>query len=186
MTEVFALWLPILLSAIFVFIASSIIHMAPLWHKNDYPAVKEQDKVMDALRPFEIPRGEYLLPRAKDMKEYSSPEFVEKVKQGPVMKLTVFPNSPISMGRNLTLWFIFVLVVSIFTAYIVGLALPEGSSYLEVYRIAGVTSFIAYSLSLWQQSIWEGKSFGMNLKSTIDGIIYSLLTAGTFGWLWPR
>ncbi|HEX7420299.1 MAG TPA: hypothetical protein VF505_10460 [Thermoanaerobaculia bacterium] len=37
MTALTALWLPILLSALFVFIVSSIIHMAPLWHKNDFP-----------------------------------------------------------------------------------------------------------------------------------------------------
>jgi hypothetical protein len=24
------------------------------------------------------------------------------------------------------------------------------------------------------------------LKESFDGLIYSLLTAGTFGWLWPR
>ena len=38
MTTIAALWLPILLSAVIVFIASSIIHMAPLWHRNELPA----------------------------------------------------------------------------------------------------------------------------------------------------
>jgi len=26
----------------------------------------------------------------------------------------------------------------------------------------------------------------MTIKEVVDGLIYGLLTAGTFGWLWPR
>ena len=185
MTEVTALWLPILLSSVFVFIASSIIHMAPLWHKNDYPAVPDQDGVMNSLRPFNITPGEYMLPRAKSHEQKNSPEFNEKLNKGPVMMITVFPNGPFSMGKNLIQWFIFIVIVGIFVAYVAGRALPEGATYLEVYRFAGVTAFIAYSLSIWQMTIWGNRSVGMNLKSTVDGAIYSLLTAGTFGWLWP-
>lgn len=184
MTEVTALWLPILLSSVFVFIASSIIHMAPLWHKNDYRTVKDEDGVMDALRSFDIPPGEYMLPRAKDMAESKTPEFAEKMNKGPVVMMKVIPSGPFSIGKNLVTWFLYLIIVGIFTAYVSGLALPPGANYLEVYRIAGVTSFIAYALALWQLTIWGSRSFSLNLKSTVDAIIYSLLTAGTFGWLW--
>src|SRR5579863_8933433 len=45
-----ALWLPILLSSVFVFLASSIIHIAlPRWHKGDYLKVPNEDEVMDAM-----------------------------------------------------------------------------------------------------------------------------------------
>lgn len=186
MTEVTALWLPILLSSVFVFIASSIIHMAPLWHKNDYPAVPDEDSVMNSLRPFNIAPGEYMIPRAKNMADSKTSEFNEKLNQGPVMMITVFPNGPFNMGKNLIQWFIFIVIVGIFVAYITGLALPEGATYLEVYRIAGATAFVGYSLSIWQMTIWGNRSVGMNIKSTVDGAIYSLLIAGTFGWLWPR
>ena len=63
MTALPALWLPILLSSVIVFVVSSVIHMALPWHKSDYPPIPNEDKVMDALRPFAIPPGDYMVPR---------------------------------------------------------------------------------------------------------------------------
>jgi hypothetical protein len=186
MTALTALWLPILVSAVFVFIASSIIHMLPLWHKGDYPPVPNQDSVADALRPFAIPPGDYMMPRAANMKEMKTPEFQDKVKRGPFMVLTVLPNGPVSMGKALSLWFVFSVVVSFFAAYIAGRALGPGTHYLQVFRFAGATAFVGYSLALWQMSIWYGRSWKYTIIGTVDGLIYALLTAGTFGWLWPH
>ena len=186
MTALTALWLPILLSAVLVFIASSIIHMLPLWHKSDYPAMPQQDVVMAALAPMSIPPGEYMLPRAANMQEMKTPEFTEKLKRGPVMIATVMPPGPMSMGRSLSLWFIYLVVVSIFAAYIAGRALPPGAYYLDVFRFAGATAFIGYSVALWQMSIWYRRAWRYTVIETFDGLIYALLTAGTFGWLWPR
>jgi hypothetical protein len=93
MTALTALWLPILLSAVFMFIVSSIIHMAPLGHKNDYPMLQKQDDVMNALRPMALPSGEYMLPRPQNMKDMRTPEFKEKFARGPVLMMTVIPNS---------------------------------------------------------------------------------------------
>lgn len=186
MTELGALWLPILLSSVIVFLVSSLIHMAPLWHKNDYPKLPNEDQVRDALRPFAIAPGDYLVPRATGTAEMRSPEFAEKMRRGPNMILTVLPNSPWSMGRNLGLWFAYVVVVGIFAAYVSGRALAPGSVYLQVFRFAGVAAFLGYVGALWQMSIWFRRSWSMTLKATVDGLIYALLTAGTFGWLWPR
>ncbi len=186
MTALTALWLPILLSAVFVFIASSIIHMAPLWHRGDYPRLPNEDAVTSALRPLAIPPGDYLLPRAKGMDEFRTPEFQEKIRQGPVMMMTVMPNRAMSMARNLTLWFIYCLVVNFFAAYIASRALPPGTHYLQVFRFIGATAFLGYVLALWQMSIWYWRAWSMTIKATFDGLIYALLTAGTFGWLWPR
>ena len=185
MTPLTVLWLPILLSAVFVFIASSIIHMLPLWHKSDFPQVPNQDGLLDALRPFGIPPGDYLVPRAATAKDMRSPEFVEKQTRGPVVMMTVLPAGQPSMARPLTLWFLYILVVSSFAAYIAGRALPPGAEYLEVFRFAGATAFIGYALALWQMSIWYHRAWSTTLKSTFDGLIYAMLTAGTFGWLWP-
>jgi len=186
MTELTALWLPILLSSVIVFLVSSLIHMTPLWHKNDYPKVPNEDQVMDALRPFAIAPGDYLVPRATGTAEMRSPEFAEKMRRGPNMIFTVLPNGPWSMGRNLGLWFANVVVVGIFAAYVAGRALAPGSVYLQVFRFASVAAFLGYSVALWQMSIWYRRSWSMTLKATVDGLIYALLTAGTFGWLWPR
>lgn len=186
MTELHSLWLPILLSSVLVFVVSSLIHMASPWHKSDYPRVPDEDKVMDALRPFAISPGDYMIPRPSTRGEMGSPEFAEKMKKGPVMIVTVIPNGPMSMGTNLALWFLYSAVVGVLAAYITGRALPVGAKYLQVFRFAGATAFIGYSVALWQMSIWYRRAWSTTFKATVDGLIYALLTAGSFGWLWPR
>jgi len=186
MTELSVLWIPILLSSVVVFVVSSIIHMAMPWHKKDYPAVPDQDKVMDALRPFAIPPGDYMIPRPDSYGDMRSPAYIEKLKKGPVMIVTVVPNGPASMGKNLILWFVYSALVGLFAAYVAGRALPAGTQYLRVFRFVGTGAFLGYSVALWQMSIWYRRSWLTTFKSTVDGLIYALLTAGIFGWLWPR
>jgi hypothetical protein len=186
MTGLSLLWLPILLSAIAVFVVSSVIHMASPWHKSDYPKMADEARVLDTIRPLAIAPGDYMLPRPSSREEMRSPAFAEKMKKGPVLILTVFPNGPVSMGRSLGLWFAYALVVGVFAAYVAGRALPPGTHYLRVFRFAGVTAFLAYSAALWQMSIWYRRAWSTTTKATIDGLIYALLTAGIFGWLWPR
>jgi len=180
------LWLPILLSAVIVFVASSIIHMVLPWHKSDYPKVPDEDRLRDAVRPLAIPPGDYMVPRPSSMQDMKSPEFAEKMNKGPVLILTVKPNGPFSMSQNLIQWFIYCIVVGIFAAYVASRALPAGADYLHVFQLVGATAFIGYSLALWQISIWYHRAWSTTIKSTVDGLIYALLTAGTFGWLWPH
>jgi hypothetical protein len=186
MTHLLALWLPILLSAAAVFVVSSVIHMMSPWHKGDYPKLANEDKVMDALRPLALPPGDYMVPRPASMEDMKSAAFSEKMKKGPVVIMTVVPSGPPSMGKNLALWFLYSLGVGFLAAYVAGRALPVGASYLHVFRFAGVTAFIAYSAALWQISIWYSRSWVTTLKESVDGLIYALITAGMFGWLWPR
>ena len=186
MTGLVALAVPILLSAVIVFFASSIIHMLLPWHRNDYPKVPNEDAVADALRPFAIPPGDYMLPRCDTMAEMKSEAFTKKLSNGPVVIMTVLPNGRMSMGRNLSLWFVYCCAISVFAAYISGRALAPGENYLHVFRFAGATAFLGYAGALWQMSIWYRRAWSVTIKSTIDGLIYALLTAGTFGWLWPR
>jgi hypothetical protein len=185
MTGLSALWLPILLSAVLVFVASSLIHMASPWHKSDFPKMANEDQVMDALRPLAIPPGDYFFPRPGQREDMKSPAFAEKVKRGPVVLMTVMPGG-MSMGQSLVMWFLYVVVISAFAAYIAGRALPPGAVYLQVFRFAGATAFIGYTAALWQMSIWYRRALLTTIKSTVDGLIYASLTAGVFGWLWPR
>jgi hypothetical protein len=180
------LWLPIVVASVIVFAASSVIHMAPLWHKNDFPKMPREEEVLQALRPFAIPPGDYFVPRPGTRDEMRSPEFQEKVTKGPVAVMTVLPNGMFRMGSKLAQWFVFLVVASLFTAYVAGRALPAGSSYLKVFQIAGATAFIGYALALAPLSIWYERSWRLTLKAAFDGLIYGALTAGTFGWLWPR
>lgn len=186
MISLASLWLPILLASVIVFAASSVIHMAPLWHQNDFPRMPREEEVLQALRPLAIPPGDYFLPRPGGREEMRSPEFREKLAKGPVAVMTVMPNGMFHMTSNLVQWFVFLLVVSFFVAYIASRTLAAGTPYLRVFQIAGATAFIGYSLALCELSIWYRRSWTLTLKAAFDGLIYALLTAGTFGWLWPR
>ena len=185
MVSIFALWLPILLSAVAVFIISSIIHMVLKYHNNDFKALPSEESVMNDLGKHNIPPGEYHFPHAKDMKEMGSPEFIEKMKKGPVAFMTVLENAPPKIGGQLFLWFIFSLIVGIFAAYIAGHALGPGAHYLSVFRIVGFTAFTCYSMAIIPQSIWYKKKWSTTFKSMFDGLVFALFTAGIFGWLWP-
>jgi hypothetical protein len=187
MTALSALWLPILLSSVFVFVASAILHMAvPWWHRGDYATLPQEDKVLDALRPFAIPPGDYMAPQPSDFAEMRTPQFKEKQRNGPVMVVTVMPNGVMTIGRSLALWFVYLVVVCVLAAYVACHALPVGAGYHSVIRIVGVTSFLGFSAAIWQMSIWYRRSLGTTIRTTLDGLIYAGLTAGTFGWLWPR
>ena len=186
MITIAALWLPILLSAVIVFVARTIIHMGPFWHRGDYPPLPRETEVLNALRPFAIPPGDYFIPRPGGMQEMRSRAFKEKLSQGPVVVMTIMPNGMMSMRRNLVQWFVFVTVVSVFCAYIAGRTLPVGTPYPRVFQIVGATGFIGYALALCELSIWYRRSWSLTAKAALDGLIYGALTAGTFGWLWPR
>ena len=185
MVSITSLWLPIVVSALFVFIASSIIHMVLAYHRSDLGGVPKEDQVMTALRPFALPPGNYMMPHAPSMQAAKSPEFVEKFRQGPVALLTVLPSGVMNMGPSLARWFVYCVVVSIVAAYVGSRAVGPGGDYLDVFRFVGTTAFCCYAMSLPQHSIWLGRRWSATLKSMFDGLVYGLLTAGTFGWLWP-
>jgi hypothetical protein len=180
-----ALWLPILLSAVFVFVLSAVIHMALPWHKNDFKQLPDEDKIRAALRPFPVPPGDYMVPMCQGG-EMNSPEYKAKLEEGPVQILTVLPNGSFSMGMTFVQWFVYLLAISFFTAYVTIHSVPSGTAYLGVFRVAGAVAFLAHAGALWPQSIWYRRSWLVTVKSTIDGLAYGLVTAGTFAWLWPR
>jgi hypothetical protein len=155
------------------------------WHRAEYQEPPNAPAVADALRKFNIPPGEYYLPFAADG-NMNSPEFQARVKAGPNLSMIVRPNEMPSMGAMLGQWFGYCLAVSVFTAYITGRALPQGAEYLRVFQIAGAAAFTGYVLALWQAYIWFAKPLRYMIMATIDGLIYALLTAGVFGWLWMR
>jgi hypothetical protein len=186
MTVLHALWLPIVLSSVFGFVASSILHMALPWHKGDLARVPDEDGVLNALRPFALPPGDYMIPGYPTSAGMKSPDFAEKINKGPVLVATVMPNGPMKMGRSLALWFLYLLAVNFLTAYVTCHALPVGTAYPRVFTVAGVTAFLGFGAALWQMSIWFRRSWGTTLRSTVDALIYAGLTAGTLGWLWPR
>ena len=181
-----SLWLPILVAGALVFVVSSIIHMVLPYHRTDFAPLPAEDEVMEALRRFKIPPGDYLVPCAGSPDRLRSTAFIEKMKRGPVAMMTMMESGPPTMGKPLAWWFVYTLVVGLFAGYIASRALPAGAAYRDVFRFAGTVAFIGYSLALWQNTIWYKRSVRATAKSTFDGLIYALLTAGVFGWLWPR
>jgi len=185
MVPLTALWLPILLSAVIVFVASSIMHMLLPYHRSDYQQLPEEGKLLAALRAAGLKRGLYLFPFATH-KEMKSPALMEKYKQGPVGMMTVLPSGPPVMPKFLGMWFIYCLIIGFFVAYLTGRTVTSGAHYLVVFRVAGTAGFLAYGLGHLSNGIWKGQPWGMTIKEVIDGLVYGLLAAGTFGWLWPR
>jgi hypothetical protein len=185
MVTLSSLWLPILLSAVAVFLISSVIHMATPWHDRDYVKVPNESSVADALRPFALPPGDYIMPRPDSPKEMNTPGFLEKLRNGPVLVLTVLPNGPMNMARSLGLWFVYLLVVGLFAGYLASETLGPGTEYLRVFQVTGTTAFAGYGLGIWQMTIWYQRSVGTTLRSTLDALLFSLVTGGVFGALWP-
>src|SRR4029078_6784723 len=186
MTGLVMLWLPILISAVLVFVASSIIHMASPWHKGDYPRLANEHEFRRVVGPLDVPPGDYMIPRPSSREDLRSPEFAAKAAEGPNVIITVLPKGMMSLAQNLVQWFIYLLSVSTLSAYVVGRSTPTGAVYMHVFQLVSTVAFIGYATALWQMSIWYRRSWGTTFKATVDGLIYAFLTAGVFGWLWPR
>jgi len=180
-----ALWLPIVVSAVAIFVLSSVMHMVLPWHKSDYPRVANEDALMDALRPLAIPPGEYLVPRPQNMQDLKSPAFLEKMNAGPVFILRMLPNGLRPMSGPLFQWFIYLLVVDAFAAHIAQFVAP-GAGMHRIFHVVALTSLLGYAAALWQMTIWYRRSAWITFKSTIDGLIYAIVTGLVFVWLWPK
>jgi len=180
-----ALWLPIVLSAVLVFVASSIIHMVLGYHNRDYTPLPNEDAVRAAIRSGNPAPRQYIIPYAT-AKEMGSPEMKRKCAEGPVGVLNLKPAGEHGMGASLVQWFVFSLVISFFVAYVACHALPAGAPYLKVFQVVGTVGFLAYAAGQLPAAIWMGKPWAVAWKEVFDGLVYGLVTAGSFGWLWPR
>jgi hypothetical protein len=185
MSILMALWLPIVLAAVVVFIASSIMHMLLPYHKSDYQRLPEEEKALAVLRSGGLQPGQYVFPYCTQ-KEMQTPEMQAKLKQGPVGLMFVRPSGPVQMGKFLGMWFVFCLIIGVFVAYLTGHTVAPGANYRAVFRVAGTAAFLAYGLGNLSNGIWKGQPWSVTIKEVVDGLVYGLLTAGVFGWLWPR
>lgn len=186
MTELIALWLPVLLSAVFIFVASSVIHMVMPWHKGDFAALPNEDAARAAIGPLAIPPGDYLVPKPARANDMSSPEYRAKHAQGPVFLMTVMPNGIAPMGPIFVQWMIYLLIIAGIAACLTASVLPPGADRASVWHFSGVTTFVCYAMALPQASIWYHKKWSTTLKGFLDSAIYGVITAVTFGWLWPQ
>ena len=70
--------------------------------------------------------------------------------------------------------------------YVASRGVGAGAPFMSVAKFTGAIAFMGYAVGLWQMSIWYHRAWMTTIKSTVDGLIYASLTAGVFGWLWPR
>jgi hypothetical protein len=185
MTELSHLLLPVLLAAVAIFLASSVIHMATTWHKGDFLDLPDEERFRAAVGPLGIPPGEYGVPKPASMEDMKSPAFARKREEGPVMLITAMACGPMAMGQALGRWFVYTLVVGFFTAYVASMVLPHGAPGILVFRVTSTVAFLGYAGALWQATIWFGRPPMTVFRSTVDGALYGALTAAAFTWLWP-
>lgn len=178
---IISLWLPILVSAVVCFLASSVMWAVLKYHNSDYKQTADEEAVRAALKG-NAP-GFYLLPYCVDQAELAKPEVRQKYDEGPLAYITVTPNGVPPMGPKLILMFVYFVAVSVLSAYFVTFSVGPEADYLHVFRVAGTVAFIANSFALVPESIWFSRPWSMTVKNFIDGVVYSLLTGGVFGWL---
>lgn len=185
MTELAALWLPIVVAAVLVFIVSSLLHTVIPWHQKDYAPLANEDAVRRALGPLAIPPGDYTVPACGSMAESQSPEFRAKLEEGPVLMMTVRPNGMYKMGPPMVQHLIVTLLVALGAACVAAATLAPGAARNAVWHTTGVTTFLAWAVGTWPESIWFGRRWSTTIKSTIDAAIYAVVTALVFGHFWP-
>jgi hypothetical protein len=179
------LWLPIVVSAVLVFVASSLIWNVLGAHKWHIRGLPDEAAVRETLLRQGVGPGQYSIPYAAGSAAMKDPAFKEKLAKGPAAVLMVRKPGLPNMGSFLGGWFMYLLLVSYVVAFVCGQTLSRGTPYLLVFRVAAAVAFAGYSFAHIPNAIWWGRPWKSALKEVADGLLYALLTAGTFGWLWP-
>ena len=179
------LWLPILATAVFIFIASSLIHMVFKWHNTDYKKLANEDEVRAAIRAGSPAPGQYVVPHCLDMKDMQGEAMKNKFLEGPIAFMTVKKNGVPTMGTTLTLWFIYCVVIAAIAALVACQTYGIKADPRLAGHLVGILSFLAYAAGSVPLGIWMGKPWGSVAKDVIDGFIYAVISALTFMWLWP-
>src|SRR5690349_20850605 len=117
------------------------------------------------------------------MQDFKKPEVKAKFDRGPIGTMVVRPASCVNMGKALGQWFAFCVVVSVFVAYLTGLAVTPTNH--GVFRVATTVALLGHGFTSVCDSIWKGVSWSTTAKFVFDGVLYALVTGATFAWLWP-
>ena len=185
MTPFMSLLLPIVVSAVAVFVLTMIIHMTP-WHRRDALKLPDEDGVMQALRPFNIPPNDYVVPHPGSGAEMQSPQYDAKRAAGPVMWVTVVPSGPWNIGKIMGGWFLFAVVVSASIACVVATIVPRGGDTHVVFRYVAVITFLTYAMGAVPMSIWYDRKWSTTLRNAVDSLLYALATGWIFSMMWPK
>jgi hypothetical protein len=185
MVSLAQLWLPVVASAIGVFVASSLVHMVFKWHNSEYRKLPNEDEVRAALRSSSGAPGNYFIPHMSHHKEMRNPDMLQKFVEGPVAMVTMRRAGPPTMGGALSQWFLLNVVIAVIAGYLAAKTVPAAASFLAVARPVSIVAFLAYGGGAISNAIWMGKPWSTALKELLDAAIYAVVTACVFGWLWP-
>jgi len=176
-----SLWLPTLLAAVAVFVASSAIHMLFKWHNRDYRKLPNEEAVRAAINAGRPGPGLYVLPYYLEGNECSTEEAQARFREGPVGKLTLRRPGPMSVGPMLLQWFVLNLAV----AFVAACMAVGSMSAHQAAHTTGLATLLAYGAGAISEAIWMGKPWAATLKDLLDASIYAVATAAVFLWLWP-
>ena len=179
------LWLPIIVSGVGVFIMSALVWTALPHHKKEFAAVPNEVAVMDAMRVGGITPGRYVTPFMGDRARMQTPEGQALLERGPIAYVTVQRPGMPNMGPMMLQSLLSATVISCFVAYLAWHALTPAATYLEVFRITGTATFMAYALGPISESIWFARPWKSQLLNLVDSLLYAGVAGGIFGWLWP-
>ena len=179
------LWLPILVATAAAFIAGAVLWMVLPHHQGDFQRLPGEADVMDALRRSGAAPGQYMVPYLTPQQRNDATAMAA-IAAGPAGIVVLRRPGPPGMGKQLAQQFVYHLVVSFVVAYLATRSLSGGAEYLSVFRIVGTAAMLAYVAGVVPSAIWFGRPWRVVLHDAIDGVVWGLLTAGVFGWLWPR
>jgi hypothetical protein len=183
MVTIASLWLPILVAAVLVFIASSVVWMFLPHHKSDFKPAPDEEALRAALKG--ATPGAYMVPHAGSPEAQKDPAMMEKYLEGPNGFINIVPSRAPGMGKKMILTFGYYIVAGIFVSYLASRSLSAGADYMDVFRFTSVLAFMAYAFSAPPAAIWFGLPWSHVAKNAADSLLYGLLTGGVFGWLWP-
>ena len=179
------LWMPIVLGTFIAWMTSGLIHMVIKYHNSDYHGLTNEDEVMDAVGKGSPTLGIHTFPYCIEMDEMKDEAVQQRFKNGPVGIVTIFPNGLPNMGKLMVQQISFFLVGCVLIAYCATLALEPGAQYMVVFRFVATVGFLAFGWGVIPYSIWFGHTWSMTAKYLLDALIYGLVVAGSFSWLWP-
>jgi len=186
MNALLSLWLPILLSAVVVFVISSLIHMVFKWHNPEYRGFSNEDAVRDAIRTGNPSPGQYVLPYCKEMKELGTEAMKQKYQEGPVGFVTLTQSGSPNMGKSFVAWFLMSIIVGAIGAFIAtqlfGL---DPARARAAAKLVGAVTFLSYGMGTIAESVWMGRTWTASAKFLLDAALYGIGSGLVFFWLWP-
>ena len=181
-----SLWLPVVVSAVAVWLVSAVLHMVLKYHRADFRPLTDESEVAPALRKAVPGPSVYILPHCPEMSQLKDPAFVKKFEEGPVALITVLKSGPPNMGKNLVQWLLFCFLVSFTVGYVARNTLGFETDPETILQITGAVAFVGYGYGRFQDSIWHGIPWSNSLRGLIDAAVYAVVTGLVFRFLWPE